>query len=107
MYLYLLIHIEKSISFLILHSNEEQINKKKEINQLYHLLCQILIMIFKYYKEKIYSLNQILILVDSITIFVNKNNINEDKYINLKNIILFDLLFELLGNIEKIILSII
>ena len=106
MYLYLLIHIEKSISFLILHSNEEQINKKKEINQLYHLLCQILIMIFKYYKEKIYSFNQILILVDSITIFVNKNNINEDKYINLKNIILFDLLFELLGNIAKIILSI-
>ena len=108
MYLYLLIHIEKNISFVILHSNNEINeckNKKKEINQLYYLLSQILIMIFKYYKEKMYSLNQILILVDSITVFLNKNSINEDKYINLKNIILFNLLFEILGNIAKIILS--
>ena len=106
MYLYLLIHIEKNINLLILYQNTDQVeNKKKEINQLYHLLSQILIMTFKHYKEKIYSLNQILILVDSITVFVNKYSINEDKYINLKNIILFDLLFEILGNIAKIILN--
>ena len=111
MYLYLLIHIEKNISFIVIYPDDdyrfkkENLAKKKELNQLYHLLNQILIMIFKLYKSKIYSLKHMLILVDSISLFVKQNSISEDKYINLKNIILFDLLFEFLGNVAKIILN--
>ena len=50
-------------------------------------------MIYKLYKERIYNFKNISIFLDSIIIFVKRRNNHSDKYINLKNIILFDLLF--------------
>ena len=82
-----LMQIEKNILFIIQNQDAVYIiNKKlKEINECYYLLIQNLLLILKLYKENIYSLNQVLIFVDAIVVFINKNSINKDKYIYLKN----------------------
>ena len=105
--LYILIDIEKKILYLSNNSINEIKNNNniKEINRLYHILRQIIIIIIKLYEKKVYSLHHFLILIDSLVIFINKNTIIDDKYIKLKNIILFELLFECYGNITKIILN--
>ena len=106
--LFSLMQVEKNILFIIQNQDAAFIiNKKlKQINECYYLLIQNLLLILKLYKENIYSLNQVLIFVDAIVVFINKNSINKDKYIYLKNLILFDLLFVIyLRNIANIILK--
>ena len=107
LYLYILVEIETKFLCISKNSRREILNNNnvKQINRLYHILRQIIIIIIKLYEKKIYSLQYFLILIDSLVIFINKNKIFDDKYIKLKNIILFELLFECYGNIIKIILN--
>ena len=99
-HLFLLVKLEKIIFNVIHNSN------MKEINQLYHILMQIFMIMLKLYKEKIYSISHIFLFLDSIIIFINKNRIIYDKYINLKNMILFEILFgKYLSNTAFILLN--
>ena len=104
LHLFSLIQIGKNITHN--QDNNTNLNKKlKEINECYFILIQNLLLVLKLYKENIYSLNQILIFVDAIVVSINKNSNAKDKYINLKNSILFELLFaKYLENIANIIL---
>ena len=100
MYLYILMQLEKNILYTV---EKDANNKMKEINELFHLLTQIIKIILKLYQEKIYSLNHLLIFSDAIIVYVKKNSIIDDKYIKIKNLILFELLFDkLYGNILQI-----
>jgi hypothetical protein len=100
MYLYILMQLEKNILYTV---EKDANNKMKEINELFHLLTQIIKIILKLYQEKIYSLNHLLIFSDAIIVFIKKNSIIDDKYIKIKNLILFELLFDkLYGNILQI-----
>jgi len=106
LHLYLLIQIEQNILYISQNPDKKLNFDKniKEFNESYHILIQILLLILKLYKEKIYSLKQIFLFLDLIIVFIHKNSIIDDKYINLKNIILFKLLFEkYLGNLSIII----
>ena len=108
LHLYLLIQMEQNILYLSQNPDKKlNVDKKlKEINEIYHILFQNLLLILKLYKEKIYSLKQIFLFFDLIIVFIHKNSIIDDKYINLKNIILFELLFEkYLGNLLITILN--
>ena len=90
-HIYLLYNIENAINSVEKESYLE--SEKIDINIYNHLLIQILSMIYKLYKERIYNFKNISIFLDSIIIFVKRRNNHSDKYINIKNIILFDLLF--------------
>ena len=54
----------------------------------------MMLLLFRFYKEKILNLNKILLFSSIIIIFLNKDNIFDDVYLKLKNIIFLDLLFE-------------
>ena len=96
MHLYLLINIENTIASIYKNTDYELMKdcNSKEINNSYMIIIQILNLILKLYKENIFQLKKIIIFFDSIIIFIIKEGIISDKYLKLKNIILFDLLFE-------------
>ena len=108
MQIYLLGKIENIIAKNLLGKEEGNLMfpKIEEINQNYQVLVQIVTLIGKLYKEKIYQLNDVLLFFDIIIIFINKNSINDDKYIKIKNKILLNLLVKkYLGYFLPIILS--
>jgi hypothetical protein len=88
----LLYKVENTINSVDENSNLE--SEIADINQYNHILIQVLSIIYKLYKEKIYNFKNISIFLDSIIIFIQRINKHSDKYINVKNIILFDLLFK-------------
>ena len=85
LHLYLLIQMEQNILYLSQNSDKKlNVDKKlKEINEIYHILFQNLLLILKLYKEKIYSLKQLFLFFDLIIVFIHKNSIIDDRYINL------------------------
>ena len=91
-HIYLLYKVENTINSVDENSNLE--SEIAYINQYNHILIQVLSIIYKLYKEKIYNFKNISIFLDSIIIFIQRINKHSDKYINVKNIILFDLLFK-------------
>ena len=66
----------------------------KEINGSLYILYQLLFFILKYYKENIYDFEKILLFMNIFVIFINKSSIIDDKYLKLKNLIFFEILFE-------------
>ena len=96
MEIYLCIKIEHCILSIVKNTKNDLIRKYKlkEINESYHILIQLLLFILKLYKENIYDFEKILLFVNVLVIFINKCNIMNDKYIKLKNIIFFELLYE-------------
>ena len=56
--------------------------------------------------EDIYNLKNLLLFLDILEIFINGNNIINDKFTKVKNIIFFELLFNLYGKILYIFLKI-
>ena len=105
---YSLIRLEKIIFYLCKNSDNKLhlYNKIKEINELKYILLQVLILILKLYKERIYTLKHLLIFLDTIALFINKNSIIDDKYINVKNMLLFEIFFgQYLVNISLLVLN--
>ena len=96
MQLFCLIKIEKTIASIYKNADYELITKydNKDINNSYIIIIHILNILYKLYQKKIYNLNKILLFFDAIIIFINKQTIISDRYIKLKNIIFFDLLFD-------------
>ena len=96
MEIYLCIKIENCILSIVKNTKNDLIRKYeiKVINESYHILIQILLFILKLYKENIYDFDKILLFVIVLVIFINKYSIMNDKYIKLKNIIFFQLLYE-------------
>ena len=96
MHIFFLAIIENNIEKITI--NLEDINIKnfgiKEINISYQILIQIFFLLLKFYKQNIYDVSQILLFFDIFIIFIRKMKSNEDRYVRLKNIILFQLLFE-------------
>ena len=96
MFIYLLSKIDEIIVSIAEKYDYINYNKFeiKRINQLYQTLIQIMFLMAKFYIEKIYDLNKIFLLINIIIFFITKNRIMNDKYIKIKNIILFELLIE-------------
>ena len=90
MHLFFLIKIESTISSIYENLNYDF----KEIKYSYIIIIQIANLLFKLYQEKIYNINKILLFFDAIIILINKQSIISDRYLKLKNKILFDLLFD-------------
>ena len=96
MQIFLLSKIEIIISSIKQKYEDSHITriKLREINQLFQILIQMMLLLFRFYKEKILNLNKILLFSSIIIIFLNKDNIFDDVYLKLKNMIFLDLLFE-------------
>ena len=107
MYLYFILSMEKSIKLLVPRDNNELMVEKriKVINQSYHLIFHIFVLITKLYNENIYNLKQLLLFLDGLLYFINKNEFINDKYLKIKNKILFELLFDFYGKVSIIILK--
>ena len=90
MHLYFLIKIENTIASIY----KNAIYDFKEIKYSYIILIHIANFLFRLYQEKIYNINIILLFLDAIIIFINKQSIISDRYFKLKNAILFDLLID-------------
>ena len=106
--IFLLSKIENIISSYFEKNKERNllIPKIEEINQTYQILIQLLFFFVKLYEEGIYELNKILLFFDIIIIFINKNNINSDKYKKIQKIIFLNLLVEkYFGNFLPLILK--
>jgi len=90
MHLFFLIKIESTISSIYENLNYDF----KEIKYSYIILIHIANFLFRLYQEKIYNINIILLFLDAIIIFINKQSIISDRYFKLKNAFLFDLLID-------------
>ena len=90
MHLYFLIKIENTIASIY----KNAIYDFKEIKYSYIILIHIANFLFRLYQEKIYNINIILLFLDAIIIFINKQSIISDRYFKLKNAFLFDLLID-------------
>lgn len=108
LYFYLIINLEKEINNITQNNKDDEIikNEIKLINEYYYLVYQILFLILKLYLEDIYNLKNLLLFLDILEIFINGNNIINDKFTKVKNIIFFELLFNLYGKILYIFLKI-
>ncbi len=93
MEIYLCIKIENCLLSIV---KNDLISKGeiKEINESLYILYQLLFFILKYYKENIYDFEKILLFMNIFVIFINKSSIIDDKYLKLKNLIFFEILFE-------------
>ena len=92
MHIYYLYQIE---NIIISTNNDYEIKLKlKDINQYYSILIHILSILYKLYQEKIYDLKKVLIFFDIIIIFIKRRNKIHEKFVKLKKMIFFDLLFE-------------
>ena len=104
----MIINLEKEINNITQNNKDDEIikNEIKLINEYYYLVYQILFLILKLYLEDIYNLKNLLLFLDILEIFINGNNIINDKFTKVKNIIFFELLFNLYGKILYIFLKI-
>ena len=80
MQIYLLSEIEK--------------NQLKEINKSNYIIIQNFIIISKLYKVKVYTLKKIILYLNTLIIFINKIENNNDKKRKIKSIIFLELLIE-------------
>ena len=108
LYLYLIINLEKEINNITQNNKDDEIinNEIKLINEYYYLVYRILFLISKLYLENIYNLKNLLLFLDILEFFIDGNNIINDKFTKVKNIIFFELLFNLYGKILYIFLKI-
>ena len=90
MHLFFLIKIENTIASIYKNIYYDF----KEIKYSYMILIHIANLLFILYQENIYSINKILLFFEAIIIFINKQSIISDRYLKLKNAILFDLLID-------------
>ena len=107
MYLYSVITLKSNLIKLIENSNNDFISKSeiKGINESHYIISQLLILLLKLYTEGKYSLKQILLFLDVLTFYIDKNDIINENYIKIKNIILFELLFNFYGNLSNVLLQ--
>ena len=104
----MIINLDKEINDISQNNSDEIIdNGKKNINEYYYLIEQIIFLLSKLYMENIYTLKKLFIFIDTLNFIIDKNdNIINDKCAKLKAIIFFELLFNLYGKILYILLKI-
>ena len=106
MYLFLVLKMIKGIQALAVNSEDQLIieNNIKIINHSYHILFQIFILVAKLYYENECHIKYILLFFDALSFFIKKeDDIINDKYIKIKNKILYELLFDFYGKISLIL----
>ena len=105
-YLFLLIKIEDAIKILAnINDKLETKIKIKEINESIHILSHLFILIEKLYIKNIYNFKKLLLFLDVLAFFINKSDNINNKFQKIKNIILFELLFDFYGKISNILLK--
>ena len=104
MHLYAILKLEKTIKFLVLNEKDKD-ECIEEINQLYHIIFHIFLFITKLFFENVYNLQQLLLFLDCFVFFIERKSSINDKYLKIKNKILFELLFDFYGKISTILLK--